>query len=1407
MACSKATSRTCTSLFLQSLEACASWSISSAGDAGAFGFGLNEDDGVAMLRTLLPRAERPRVIGFVCLSFCIVAALSAGVYGGEAARRPDADRAARSLRLDRSRTSAALLAEAREALNRRQPNAAIHALQQLLDAGQDSFVTDGIDSGSFSCVRAEANRILANLAPEQLDQYERQFGPVGARALKVARPSRNVGQLAVVVNRFRNTRAGLQALRELAALHFDRGHFRLAAVGCQAVDEHPMTDPATRQQTHARLTVSLARSGQDDRVTAQDWLFTGGRLDRNSPCIGTLPAAQPLWRHNTQPADELAAVIDETLSMVEGLGIATLPVLAPLAVGETVVTRTFDRLVALDARTADVLWQKPAGLLPAAVANAPKRLLNGQYREVLGDTLVARLQIDSVCGTLSSDGVRVFVVEQRQGTARPRRPGRSWIDTSAMTNELAAYELSTGAKLWRTTASQSDGSGSEGTFFLGPPLPLDGTLYVVGQRHTEFRLLAIRPSDGEIQWSVPLAQTSQQTADLRHRRFACPVAFSDGILICPTASGGAVAVDLLTRSLRWAYSYDRDDIRPVLGPQPAQSDDGSIERWWGGWRQVTVLVDESRVFLASPESQAVHALDLDTGRRLWRRPRDRGLFVAGCFQSNVVIVEKNRLRARNAGTGETAWSCRLGAVSGHGFTSKQHYFVPLATGGVAAVDLSTGVVHRSNPTQKAPLGNLVARGDTVLSQTYHGISLHRSLGASRDAASHRLKERSDDTALFEQSLLDGEAGDFAAAANTLQGLLDTQGFRAGAEQLMITPADIRRHCLNMLLAELDEHAERWQQLAAKIRPLLETQEDRIDYLRALARAARRDGKLLEALKACLQLLDLDTAEQTVEERDGGRRLRIDRWVQAEITDLLAAANSEQRQQLETSLDDVHALPADSPVLVNLRSGPLRLWPEVAPTITTRENPALNDDIYFTPIPVEESRNGLFDRVNVYLQRMAKKVRFQGDGRSGFWEVPLPQSTSPHRYTPQLHRGWAVGHLLVLRVGSELFAIAPLDDDGEANAKLLWTRNTYEGSQETRTERIEAHLGFGPDETVHRDRFDRPIAQIGPVRPGYLCFQQNGTLIAVEPLTGSTLWIREDIPQDAVSTGDDEYVFLYRRDVPHVEVLRSIDGKTIAERRLEFSPRDILLQHGRTCIVAEPPGDRHADPYRILKADLVDGTTVWKRDFAVDAVPFALDLDTFGVLEPEDKMLIVSRRTGATLASHRVRFPARLARICCARDQRHFFIALSGLVADPAELQVKQIRRGYRNPLLHGPLYGLDRATGKLLWRTQLEDAAFALDQPKESPFLVLNYQTLAETNAGNSPSVGVVRCLDKNTGDELYRRTGPISGVYHALEANPPEKRVDIHFKAETIRLDFGPSPTSDERPVTDAAEGGPRSR
>ena len=183
-------------------------------------------------------------------------------------------------------------------------------------------------------------------------------------------------------------------------------------------------------------------------------------------------------------------------------------------------------------------------------------------------------------GTLSSDGRCVFSIEDlaldsglgaaamaRRFIVRGRvaigNPADADNEQTSPCNRLAAHEIRTGKLKWQLggPAGQYALRQAE-TFFLGPPLPLMGQLYVLAETKGEIRLLALEAATGDCSGRSNWPRRKQNVhvrriCRLRRRWAGASPSYADGILVCPTSAGAIVGVELATRSLLWGYCYSQ----------------------------------------------------------------------------------------------------------------------------------------------------------------------------------------------------------------------------------------------------------------------------------------------------------------------------------------------------------------------------------------------------------------------------------------------------------------------------------------------------------------------------------------------------------------------------------------------------------------------------------------------------------------------------------------------------------------------------------------------------------------------------------------------------------------------------------------------------------------------------------
>jgi outer membrane protein assembly factor BamB len=473
---------------------------------------------------------------------------------------------------------------------------------------------------------------------------------------------------------------------------------------------------------------TVAAADKTDR-----WLMFRGDASRRATATGGAPVLNLEWRVDANDND-MEPELREQLAQYSKRGVTVLPGLHPLLVSDFVLMRTATRLLAVDIRTGKRIWhasiEEPAEETPTfgpfGFRNGTKR--SAQYGRRIWD--------DATYGTLSSDGSKVFAIEGLSLDV----PTNSLEQTSV--NRLSAYEVNTGKIRW--TIGRQDDPHRRDTFFLGPPLPLEGRLFVIEEIKKEIRLLALEGATGKVLWSQCLTKAKLSVDSDPVRRLAgVSPSYGDGLLICPTGAGKVVAVDLATRALRWNYDY----------PQPAGETgkrgtsnriqeaftnyNGPVPRWLDG----VAIVCDGRVLVTPAEADMLCCLNLADGKPCWpAQPRGEHYYVGGVHQGIVALVGRKSIDSIKLNDGSAAWNGRAIAypgaatLSGHGYRSGNKYYLPLSSGEVAAVDLDLGkIVGTSKPKESAVPGNLISARGLVISQGLDGVEAYRQSDAEGKA--------------------------------------------------------------------------------------------------------------------------------------------------------------------------------------------------------------------------------------------------------------------------------------------------------------------------------------------------------------------------------------------------------------------------------------------------------------------------------------------------------------------------------------------------------------------------------------------------------------------------------------------------------------------------------------------------
>jgi outer membrane protein assembly factor BamB len=822
---------------------------------------------------------------------------------------------------------------------------ALRFLDELLGHDEDYFIETG-DRGAFAGMKESARRMIRDLPPEGRRAYEATYGPVAERLLRATVASGDAESLEQVVHRYLYTAAGSQAALLLAANEADAGRHLVAALLYQQLLETPDAGRRFNPELSLRAAASwlaagdadqarrilaaaaggasaLRIAGRDRRIDARvepiewlrttvgepidsaggperQWLTYRGNAARNGAAEGGLPHLRVRWNVRLMHG-KLEELFSEYKADIQQSGHVVPVASAALAAGDYVLVRTPQELLAVDFRTGKRVWRSQVQRDPEIeqLVRSGSAAGDDMANAEPAQAFVRRMWEDYMYGIVSSDGERVYAIRDLPMPASHEYEMSPFmnlgaVETATPANRLSAYDLGTeGTLVWEIDgAAASD--GLNGAFFLGAPLAMGSSLYVLMEIRDEVYVAALDAATGQLQWRQQLANLEAGVLfDLQRRLQAAMPSYDAGMLVCPTGAGLVVGVDMSKRSLAWAYRFET-----IPGPEAIY---GGVEQRARGlahrWTDAAATIVDGRVLLTPPESNDLHCLDLRTGRLVWKRPRGEMLRLACVHQGKILLVGNRALAALRLEDGQPTWSApkrelpRGAAPAGNGFVSDGKYFMPLTTAEVVAIDLGSGrIVSRVAARDGTELGNLICHRGTIISQNGLFLDCFDQVDVLRRRSERRLAENADDVDAL-RSL--GEIAYNEGRLSDALGLLE-RAFRASPDDL--ETRDVLAECLaNALDGDFAAYRARL--------PLLKELEGggavspRV-VLRLEAQGLLQVDDPVGAAAACLALYRSVGDKDELMSLNRVHESLASRWVQSQLAEAWDAASDDQRKALE-----------------------------------------------------------------------------------------------------------------------------------------------------------------------------------------------------------------------------------------------------------------------------------------------------------------------------------------------------------------------------------------------------------------------------------------------------------------------------------------------------------------------------
>ena len=672
----------------------------------------------------------------------------------------------------------------------------------------------------------------------------------------------------------------------------------------------------------------LGPTTRTSQALVESWTMPGGGPTRNESAVPASPVGGDRWYVSLfehLAFDGRAEFVRQKRTQLEGLlakeqlalrdeGRLAIPAAQPLVIGDVVVYRTISDVTAVSLHTGELLWRSSLsdGTLTRLWNNRNIETRAGEVRDVnaavsssLSSHLRRRLYRDAAAGTLSSDGQTVFALEELDTATSTANLMRGLPD-SAIASKLVAYDLAGGRMLWEVGGPRGAKPVElSGHFFLGPPLPLNGRLYCLAEAQGDLRLLVLEQesdrSTVRLDWSQTLIATDRPVTWSPLRRLAgLSPSFGDGILLCPTSSGAIVAVDPIRRVLLWGHQYRSTATAEPMDPRAAmfqratqspQIDDADET---SRWLDSSPLMAEGRAIITPRDADELQCLDALDGRLLWKLPRGDWLYPACVVEGRVVLVGRDGLAALRLDDGKPVDTFAISSVdpAGRGVRVGSRYFLPLANGEIATVDLRSGrILARSKLSSGRVPGNLVAGAGAIVSQSAGDLVGFARLGDIETQITDELKaDPQQPVALALRGELRLHQGEEAAG---LADLRESLRRRADPRVKSVLAAS--------LLAGLRGNAKLVHDRAAELETLTDDPQQRNEFLRLYARALEEAGDQRGAFAQLIRLAETSRFLSNLDAISSNHSVRTDRAIRARLIEMYQAASPEDREEFDKAL--------------------------------------------------------------------------------------------------------------------------------------------------------------------------------------------------------------------------------------------------------------------------------------------------------------------------------------------------------------------------------------------------------------------------------------------------------------------------------------------------------------------------
>jgi outer membrane protein assembly factor BamB len=314
-----------------------------------------------------------------------------------------------------------------------------------------------------------------------------------------------------------------------------------------------------------------------------------------------------------------------------------------------------------------------------------------------------------------------------------------------------------------------------------------------------------------------------------------------------------------------------------------------------------------------------------------------------------------------------------------------------------------------------------------------------------------------------------------------------------------------------------------------------------------------------------------------------------------------------------------------------------------------------------------------------------------------------------------------------------------------------------------------------------------LGGVGNLEGAVLFLQTHEALLAVDPLSGRTLWTRSDVSNRNHIFSDEDHVYVVEVDAAGnptgSRAFRAYDGVTVRVPDFTAAYAKRVRLVGRNVLASE------VDAKSQLKLRLYDvaaGKDLWSQSYPAGSLALsAVEGDFAGAVEPNGRVHVTDLRTGKEVlnASMKAEHLAGVQQLHLLADSDSFFVACvkptdGNITAFGGVRSNLMPGTGLRALPVNGEVYAFARPTGKLRWYVSMPDQMLVLDRFEELPVVLFTstyQQWVINGAARHVKQVTTAHSIEKRTGKRLYGNDNLPNGMqFHTLHVDARAGVIDF---------------------------------